>query len=107
MDRENKTLESFIDTLSFALAKEFIRKSKEDEEKPSSHIHLFRSDLQTLLEVSGRMYEYLSEADYTYVTMSYNEDEIEGRYNLNIGDFINVFFERYKKAKAEGREFIF
>lgn len=102
MDRENKTLDSFLDTLSLALAKEFIRKTKEDEEKPSPNIHLYGADLQILLSVSGRIYDYLLCEGYDAISVSYNGKEINGKYNLDIGGFL----EKRRRAMIKGRELV-
>lgn len=106
MDKDNKTLEDFLDTLSLAFAKEFIRKSKEDEEKPSRYVYLYGYDLETMFFISSKMYDRLSEEGYFDVVFDYGEQRVDATrselYQLDIGGFFNLNKSvRAKNGKLE------
>lgn len=106
MDGDNKTLEDFLDNLSFSLAKEFIRKSKEDEEKPSRCVYLYGHDLETMFFISSKIYDHLSKEGYYDVVFSYGEQRVDivrsELYQLDIGGFFNLNESvRAKNGKLE------
>ena len=106
MDRDHNTLDDFLDNLSFSLAKEFIRKSKEDEEKPSRRIYLYGHDLETMLFISSKMYDHLSKEGYSDVVFNYGEQRVDAvkseLYQLYIGGFFNLNESvRAKNGKLE------
>mgnify|MGYP001558009796 CR=1 FL=1 len=88
------TLDEFLDNLSFSLAKEFIRKSEEDEEKPSRCIYLYGYDLKTMFYISSKMYDHLSKEGYSNVIFNYGEQRVDFAkgelYQLDIGGFVNL-----------------
>lgn len=103
-ERNKQTLEEFLNDLSISIAREFIRKTKENEEKPSNCIYLFGRGLEDLLYISGKMYELLVMEGYSDIVVNYGEKRIDGAkskvYQLDIKEFIKLN-ERAKEREKE------